>query len=168
MSKHRNLLVAPLGEGVLILIVAAIGWAAHWPLLFASLGPTVYEILEKPYSESSKTYNIVVGHYAALGAGFFALWALDAWRSPKVMAAGFVPGPRMWAAVVATSLTALFCLALHASQPASLSTALLITLGSMQTARDAAAIAIGVAIVAAVGAPVRLQRAKYPPSDKAP
>src|SRR6185312_11137105 len=47
MSK-KDSLIAPLGEAVLILIVSIIGWASHQPLIFASLGPTAYELVEKP------------------------------------------------------------------------------------------------------------------------
>ena len=46
-------------------------------------------------------------------------------------------------------------LAVNASQPAALSTALLVSLGSMQTAKDAWSIAAGVIILAAIGEPVR-------------
>jgi hypothetical protein len=55
--------------------------------------------------------------------------------------------------VITTAAT----LALKASQPASLSTTLLVSLGSMQTMRDAATIAIAVLIIAAVGEPLRRQ-----------
>ncbi|HEV2399831.1 MAG TPA: hypothetical protein VGS27_23020 [Candidatus Sulfotelmatobacter sp.] len=47
MALMRQVL-AVLGEGGLILAVGAAGWAAHAPLLFTSLGPTAYELLEQP------------------------------------------------------------------------------------------------------------------------
>ena len=157
--KH-DLLVAPVGEGMLVLLAGAIGWAVHAPLLFTSLGPTVYELIERPTSNSARTYNIIVGHLAGLGAGFFGLWLVHAWTTPKVSASGVVASPRLWAAVVAVALTTLVTLALRAGQPASLSTALLVSLGSMQTGRDAVAIAAGVLLIAAVGAPIRRRRAR--------
>ncbi len=157
--KH-DLLVAPVGESTLVLLVGTMGWAAHAPLLFTSLGPTVYELIEKPTSNSARTYNIIVGHFVGLGAGFFGLWVLHAWSSPKVAASGFITSSRLWAGVVAVGLTTLLTLALKAGQPAALSTTLLVSLGSMQSARDAVAIAAAVLIVAAVGAPVRRRRAE--------
>lgn len=160
MVKKRDLVVTPVAEGALILVLAAIGWAAGWPFVFASLGPTAYEMVEKPESKSARPYNVITGHLVALGCGFFALWVLNAWASPKVMGAGFVSAPRMWAAVLAAGLTTLITLALAASQPASLSTALLVSLGAMQTARDAVAIVVAVLILAAIGEPVRLTRLK--------
>ena len=158
--KAKKLLLPVMGEGGLILLVGAIAWAAGWPLLFTSLGPTAYEIVEKPKSSSAKFYNVVAGHFLALGAGFLALWMFAAGNAPKVASAGFVSSPRLWAAVVAVAITTLVTLALKANQPAAMATTLLVTLGSMQRARDAAAIAVGVLILAIVGIPVRRQFAK--------
>jgi hypothetical protein len=160
MSRYRDLLLAPLGEGALILVIAAIGWATRWPFVFASLGPTAYELVEKPASKSARPYNIIAGHLVGLGAGFFSLWVLDAWGSPKVSVAGAVPALRMWAAVIAVVLTTAITLGIRAGQPASLSTSLLVSLGSMQTARDALAIIISVLIITAIGEPIRRQRVR--------
>ena len=149
---------APLGEGGLILAIGAISWAIHAPLLFTSLGPTAYELVEKPESKSSRTYNIIVGHYVGLGAGFLALWILDAWKAPGVTQAGFADSARLWAAVLAVGITTLVTLALKAGQPASLATTLLVSLGAMQTAKDGVSILIGVLIIAVIGEPLRRLR----------
>jgi hypothetical protein len=55
----------------------------------------------------------------------------------------------------------LLTLILKAGQPAALATTLLVSLGSMQTLRDAVAIAAGVVIITIVGEPVRRFRLKY-------
>ncbi len=155
MTKPKHILITSTGEGALILTVAAIGWAAHMPLIFTSLGPTAYELVEKPKAPSARFYNIIVGHFAALAAGFLSLWLLGAWSAPKVAAAGFVSSPRLWAAVMAVVITTATTLVLDASQPASLSTTLLVSLGAMQTAHDALAIVIAVLLLAAIGEPIR-------------
>jgi hypothetical protein len=142
------------------LIIAAIGWVLHVPLLFTSLGPIAYELIEKPESKSARPYNVIVGHFIGIGCGFLALAIVGAWAAAKVASAGFVPAPRMWAAVIAVALTAFFTLLAGAGQPASLATTLLIALGSMQRARDAVAIAAGVLILTAIGAPLRQLRLK--------
>lgn len=160
MKKALHLLVTSSGEGALLLVVAAIGWATRMPLIFASLGPTAYELVEKPNSPSARTYNIIAGHMLGLGFGFLSLWLLHAWNAPKVATAEFVSSPRMWAAVVAAMLTTAATLVVKASQPASLSTTLIVSLGSMQTRRDAVAIVIGVLILAAIGEPFRRYFAK--------
>jgi len=158
--KPKDLVFATIGESVLILVVAAIGFGAHMPFLFPSLGPTAYEQVEKPNSQSAKLYNVVVGHFIALAAGFAALWLLNAWNAPKVAQAGFVSSPRLWAVVLAVAMTTFVTLLLKASQPAALATAVVISLGAMQTRRDALAIVVGVLILAAIGEPVRRLCAK--------
>jgi CBS domain-containing membrane protein len=157
MTKGKNVLYASLGEGALILVMGAIALVVRRPLIFASLGPTAYELVEKPLAPSARTYNIIAGHMVGLGAGLFSLWLLSAWNAPKVVSAGIVASPRLWAAVLSVIITTAVTLFLKASQPASLSTTLLVSLGSMQTTHDAATIAIAVLIIAAVGEPLRRQ-----------
>jgi CBS domain-containing membrane protein len=158
MPKKADLLITPLGEGGLLLVVAAIGWATWQPLVFASLGPTIYELVEQPQQQSAKTYNVIAGHFVGIGAGYLGLWAAHAWSSPAVMSSKFVPGARLWAAVIAVVVTTFVTLLIRARQPASLATSLLIALGSMQRPWDALILAAGVVVVAIMGEPVRLLR----------
>ncbi len=141
--------------------MAAIGWATKQPLIFASLGPTAYELVEQPQIRSARPYNIVVGHLVGLGAGFLAIYLLHAWAAPNVVATGLVTTSRLWAVVVAAVLTTLLNLILRASQPAALATTLLVSLGAMQTGRDAVAIILGILIITIIGEPVRRFRLKH-------
>jgi|SRR6185437_12515026 len=161
LRYRDDLLWATLGEGGLLLAIAAIGWATKQPLIFASLGPTAYELVEQPQIRSARPYNIVVGHLVGLGAGFLALYLLHAWAAPNVIAAGFVTTTRLWAVVVAGVLTTSLNLILKASQPAALATTLLVSLGAMQTGRDAVAIILGILIITAIGEPLRRYRLKH-------
>ncbi len=68
-------------------------------------------------------------------------------------------------AVIAVTLTTFATLLLRASQPASLSTTLVISLGVRQTVRDAWALVAGVLIIAAAGEPLRRVRAKQLAED---
>jgi hypothetical protein len=149
-----------LGEGGLVLALAAIGWATHQPLIFASLGPTAYELVEQPRMPSARPYNVIVGHLIGLSAGFLAVYLLNAWAAPNVLATGVVSLQRMWATAISAALTTLASLALKAAQPAALATTLLVSLGAMQTRRDAIAIIVGVLLVTAIGEPVRRLRLK--------
>jgi len=158
LLRKRDFLVAPAGEGALILVLAALSWIARWPFVFASLGPTAYEMVEQPGLKSARPYNVIAGHLVALGAGWIALLVFHARSSPSVSLAGSVVPARLGAAVLAVLLTTFVTLALRASQPAALSTALLVSLGSMQTGRDAVAIVISVLILAAIGEPLRRWR----------
>lgn len=156
MSK-RELLVAPVGEAALILVVSIVGWATHQPLVFASLGPTAYEIIEKPSHPSARPYNVIVGHFIAVLAGFAALFLVHAWSVPSVSATG-VPFLRVWAAVIAALITVFFTLLAKATQPAALSTTLLVSLGILQTPWEGAMIMAGVVLIVAIGEPIRKLR----------
>ena len=83
LNRRADLLWATLGEGGLILVLGAIGWATKRPLIFASLGPTAYELVEQPQLKSARSYNIVVGHLIGMGAGFFAIYLFNAWTAPN-------------------------------------------------------------------------------------
>jgi HPP family len=154
---------ATLGEGGLVLAAAAVGWVTRQPLIFASLGPTAYELVEQPRARSAKVYNIIAGHLIGLGAGFLALYVLNAWGAPNVLAAGVVSTKRLWAVTIAAALTTLLTLILRAAQPAALATTLLVSLGAMQTLRSAVAIVAGVLLITAMGEPVRRWRLRHLP-----
>lgn len=154
---RKDLILAPVCEAALIAVVGGAGWLTHQPLLFTSLGPTAYELIETPHRRSAQPYSILVGHFTAVAAGFFAVWVTGAWSVPAVSAQGVLP-PRIWAAALAALLTVFATLALRASQPAALSTTLLIALGTMQRPRDAAVIMAAVALVNLLGEPIRAWR----------
>ncbi|MBW4037417.1 MAG: HPP family protein [Acidobacteria bacterium] len=149
--------VAPLLEAALIGTVALCGWLTHQPLVFASLGPTAFEMVETPTRPSARPYNIIVGNLVALLAAYGALWLTQAWCAPSVSAQG-VPLARVWAAMLAALFTVLFTLLLKATQPAALSTTLLVALGVMQTPRDGALILAAVIWMTLLGLPVRRWR----------
>lgn len=161
LKRSEDIFWATLGEGSLVLAVAAIGWAAREPLIFASLGPTAYELVEMPQTRSARAYNVIVGHLVGLAAGFLAIYLLNAWNAPNVLSERIVTAARLWAVVIAATLTTLSTLLLKASQPASLATTLLVALGAMQTRRDALAMVAGVLIITAIGEPVRRFRLKH-------
>lgn len=161
MKNRADLIWATLGEGGIVLALAAIAWATNEPLIFASLGPTAYELVEQPQLRSARAYNIIVGHLVGLGAGFLAVYLLNAWAAPNVIATGVVSGSRLWAIAISAALTTLVSLILKAGQPAALATTLLVSLGAMQSLRDAIGIISGVLLITAIGEPVRRFRLKH-------
>src|SRR5215831_7077593 len=160
MKNRADLVWATLGESGLVLALATIGWATNQPLIFASLGPTAYELVEQPQMPSARPYNVIVGHLIGVGAGFLTLYILNAWAAPNVLATGIVSPRRLWATTMSAALTTLGCLALKAGQPAALATTLLVSLGAMQTRRDAIVLVVGVLLVTAMGEPIRRLRLK--------
>jgi len=159
-KKRRHKLYWSFAEAGIVLVISAIAWAVSQPLIFASLGPTAYEVVEQPQMKSARTYNVVVGHLVGLGSGFLGLWIVNAWRVPKLLPSGHLAWDRMWAIALAAIFTTVFNLLLNAGQPAALSTTLLVALGEMQTFRDALAIMAGVFLIALIGEPVRRARLK--------
>lgn len=155
--RKADLLLAPVGEAFLILIAGLAGWLTHQPLIFASLGPTAYELIETPHRRSARPWSIFAGHGSAVVAAYVALFLTAAWKAAPVSPSG-VPLPRVWAAVLAAGLTVLMTLLLRAGQPAALSTTLLIALGMMQTTRDAVIIMAAVLLMMLVGEPLRRLR----------
>jgi CBS domain-containing membrane protein len=153
----RDLLIAPAGEAFLILVAALAGWLARQPLIFASLGPTAYELIETPHRRSARPYSIFVGHLTGVAAAWLAIFATHAWGVHPVSAAG-VPYLRIWAAAVAAAITVFGTLLLRASQPAAISTTLLIATGIMQTPREVAIIMAAVVLMILCGEPLRRWR----------
>lgn len=148
----------PLLEAGLILLMGAVSLALGMPLLFASLGPTAYEQIEKPELPSARFYNVVVGHWIGMGCGFAALALLRAWNAPELLTVGRSGAVRVEACGIAVALTAVSTLLSKAGQPAAYATAMLVALGSMQRARDALSIALAVLILGAIGEPIRRMR----------
>lgn len=81
--RATELATATLGEGALILVIGALGWATRQPLVFASLGPTAYEPVEKPSDRSARAYNIIVGHLVGLGSGIPGVTSAESVASAK-------------------------------------------------------------------------------------
>ena len=157
----KDLLIAPIGEGLLIVIVALAGWATQQPLIFASLGPTAYELIETPHRRSAQPYSLVVGHLVGIGAGYLALFLTGAWHAAPVSNAG-MPLVRVWCTCLAAVLTVFVNLLIRASQPAATATSLLIAAGLMQAHKDAAIILCAVLLMAFVGEPLRRVRLNNP------
>ena len=157
----KDLLIAPLGEGVLILIAALAGWATQQPLVFASLGPTAYELIETPHRRSAEPYSLVVGHLVGVGAGYLALWVTGAWHVAPVSGTAF-PLDRVWSTALAATVTVLVNLLIRASQPAATATSLLIAAGLLQARKDAVVIMGAVLLMAFVGEPLRRLRLRTP------
>ena len=165
-EQKRDLMVAPACEAALILIVSVAAWLTHQPLIFASLGPTAYEMIEQPHRKSARPYNVIVGHLIAVLAGFAALCLTHAWRTPAV-STGNIQLPRVEAAVVSAALAVFFTLLLRATQPAALSTTLLISLGVLQQWRDGLIIMAAVLLLTIFGEPIRRWRNKQIPDEEA-
>ena len=154
---RRDVVIAPLFEGFLILVMAVVTWVAHNPFIFASLGPTAYELVETPERPTARPYNILVGHLIGVLAGFVALYATGATHAAPWSQAG-MPLPRVWAAALAATLTVAVTLIARATQPAAIATSLLVSLGTMQAWKDGVLIMGAVLLMTILGEPIRRWR----------
>lgn len=162
--SQKELAIAPVCEAALILAVSIVGWLTRSPLVFTSLGPTAFELIETPNRPSAKPYNVIVGHLIGVLAGFAALWITHAWAVPGV-SSGKVALPRVAAGTIAAFLTVLVTLLAHATQPAALSTTLLVSLGTLQRWQDGFFIVGAVVLLVFLGEPLRRWRSREKPSD---
>lgn len=159
-SQNRGgweLVIAPLCEAILISVAGLAAWLSKQPMIFTSLGPTAFEMIETPHRASAKPYNILVGHAIGVTSGFAAVWVTGAWSLPAV-SVGHIALARVGAATLATLLTVLGTMLAKATQPAALSTTLLVALGTLQRPKDAGVIIAAVTLMSAFGEPIRSWR----------
>lgn len=160
----RALIIAPVCEATLILLAGLAAWITHKPLLFASLGPTAFELIEAPKRQSARAWNVIGGHLIGVLAGFAAIFLTHAWSAP-VASSGIITSPRVWAAVLAAMLTVFGTLLARATQPAAISTSLLVSLGTMQRKEDVFFIMSSVVLMTLAAKPLRLLRLQEDSED---
>lgn len=157
VNRRWELMAAPAGEAMLIFAAGLVAWLSRSPMLFASLGPTAYELVETPERPSARTYNVLVGHGAGVLSAWVALLVLQQWRAPQPPD-GHVNLMRVLVATVASLLTVLLTLVLCATQPAAVATALVVALGSSHHLRDGLLMMVAIVMVRLLGEPIRRWR----------
>jgi hypothetical protein len=159
---------APAAAAVMVSAVAAIGFAAHEPLLFASLGPSAYLAARKPHERSGAFYSVFIGHMIGLGAGFLAVFLLNAWNAPVPYVTSYSIAPIRIAVVAIAVFLSLFVDALiHVDHAATEATTILVATGFFHTARDAAMVVQGVVIMAILSELFRRLRGGRPRDPRA-
>lgn len=132
--------------------IAIVGLAAavfHQPLLFPSLGPSVFLFVEAPLGESASVRNTLLGHLIGLGFGLGALAALGLWNAPSVLHEGVTPA-RVAAAALAVAATSAALVWLRMPHPPAGATTLIVALGLLTGTRAAIVIPAGVMLVTVV------------------
>ena len=86
IARVPDIVWGPFWEAVLILVAGITAlWSGH-PWLFSSLGPTAYEMAEKPEIRSARLYNVVIGHAVGVACGFASVAVTRAWYLPTLNA----------------------------------------------------------------------------------
>lgn len=132
---------------IAIAAVAIGGRFLQWPLLTATLGPTVYVFVAHPESETARVRNAVLGHLCAVGAGVAMLAAFGLWHHPATAVEGHSDLRQAGAAALAVGIT---LLALHVTRshhaPAA-ATALLVATGLARPGKPFFGLLIGLGAV---------------------
>ncbi len=160
--KRWEWLIAPGCEAALILMTGLVAWATRSPMLFASLGPTAYELVETPNRPSARGYNVLMGHGCGIASGLMALWMLGQWGA-KGSPGGEVTLMRVLVATTAALLTVMISLMAKATQPAAVASALVVALGSGRHLRTAGFMALAIVCLRLVGEPLRRWRLRRAP-----
>jgi CBS domain-containing membrane protein len=135
------------------LAIAISGLAAHLlrqPLLFPSLGPTVFLIFETPLSPPASPRNTLIGHGVALLAGYASLAIFGLRAAPSVLETG-VTLPHIGSAALSILITMALLTILSSPHPPAGATTLIVSLGFLTTPAQLAAMAAGVILLTVVG-----------------
>lgn len=136
-------------------VIAAIGALGFWsqqPILFPSLGPTIFLQTVTPNESSARPWNTLAGHAVGILAGFAALFLLGSEHAPAAMSAGSVTAGRIGATAIAIGITIAGQFILKAEHPPAAATTMLISLGSFKTDwTTVATLAVGLVLVAGLG-----------------
>lgn len=158
-------LIAPVCEAALIFAVGLVAWLSRSPMLFASLGPTAYELVETPGRPSARVYNVIVGHGCGIASALVALLVLGQWSAP-ISPGGDVTLPRALVAALAALLTVLFTLLVKARQPAAVASSLVVALGAGPHLMHAGFMVAAIVLLRAVAEPLRRWRLRRMPAGQ--
>jgi CBS-domain-containing membrane protein len=152
--RRSPLFIACLGAVVgivMLLVVGGLALAVGEPLLFPSLGPTVFMQVQMP-QQQARIWNTVIGHAVGVAVAVLALAATGATHTPPPITTGILSWQRELASALAVGLTIAGQVPLRAVHPPAAATTLLITLGAINPEwRAIAIISAGVILTAALG-----------------
>ncbi len=149
-------LVASAVGALAMATIGALGLLFDQPLLFPSLGPSIFILALTPDAPAAKSWNVTVGHAIGLCAGFASLFLFHAQSTPAVMIAQALSPERVAASTLAVASTIALQTFFCAAHPPAAATTLLIALGGLPpTGRTVATVALGVTLVALIGSAVR-------------
>ncbi len=150
---------APIASAITLGVIGSLAIAAGLPWLFASLGPSIAIQSGSPRQPMARPWNVAVGHFTALGTGYFAVYTTGAVHAPGFLGSNPLVGTRVAAAALAIALGMGLEFALRASHPPGAATTLLIALGVVDANwHTAATFACGIALITLFGEAVRRAR----------
>lgn len=137
-------------SGLLIIVPIVLAIAVDSAFLFASLGPIIYEIVERPLAPASSPRNVIIGNALALLVGYSALAVFGLRHEPSSIAEG-VTVVRALAAVCAIGVLGALLGLLDMMHPPAGATALLVALGFLREPAALLAMFVGMLVTVALG-----------------
>ncbi|MQY07998.1 HPP family protein [Actinomadura macrotermitis] len=129
---------------VCIALPAALAWWLRQPLVFPSLGPTIFLALTGSADVAACPRNTLLGHLVSAAAGYSALAVTDLARTPPDLA--HPDGRRVLAVAVALALTCAGMTAPRFRHPPGGATTLIVALGLLRTPAQLADLMAAVAL----------------------
>jgi hypothetical protein len=146
-------------SGGAIAIIGAMAMLAHQPLLFPSLGPTVFLKVVTPKAPTARHWNTICGHAIGLCAAYAALSLCGASPTAGVMDANGMTLARVTATSLAVGMTIGLQLVLKAQHAPAVATTMLIALGALKADAGTAVIVMtSVILISALASLARLGR----------
>ena len=139
----------------LIFSVGIISLLVNQPWLFPILGTTAYLQVEQPGNERSRFYNTTIGHYIGIVAGLVGITIFNLWNTPSIFSTYVLLPSVVGAVAIALPLTILINMLLRASHPPAAATALLVSLGAINTPISILALMMGILIIGIIGEIIR-------------
>lgn len=165
LSTHQWLLRS-LNAG---LLTGVLGLLAIWTdgiWLVPSLGPSILMQCFMPRARESSFRHVVIGQSIGMLSGIFAVILAGAVGDSSELATGTLRPDQVLAAVLSVMTTLLLQLGTKTLHPPAASTALMWALGSLSlNASDLVSTVLAIALVGALGEPVRRWEATRLPAD---
>lgn len=145
-KPHISALLVFVNSLISIGIVALLAWGSHNPLLFPSLGPTVFLQFYSPLLKTASPKNTILGHLIGVICGYLALVLFGLTDAPAVMITG-ISLARVGAAALSLAATSSFMIAFDVPHPPAGATTLIVSLGIMTESFDLFILMIAVIIL---------------------
>jgi CBS-domain-containing membrane protein len=161
-ARVRLTLYALVNGGLTLAVLGVVAHFARSPLIFPSLGPTAFLLFHDPLSPAASPRNALLGHAIGVVAAWIALLCFG-----LAFAQADPPGEPGWArlgaVVLALALTSGGMSLTELPHPPAGATTMIVALGMLPRAEDAAILLLGVAGMVAQGAILnRLAGLPYP------
>lgn len=159
---------SPVVSCILMAIPGILGVVSGQIWLFPSLGPTAFLQAQAPDLPMSRLYNTIAGHFIGIIAGYISIFILGLNGSDATFVIHYLTAGRMWASVIAVTLTLAGQIPVRATHAPAAATTLLISLGGFTKKwTDIVDLVVGIIIVAVIGELFRwLRTARNVPSRR--